>query len=100
MLQLFIKHGHDAELHMRHIAALQKLSRTGGFAIRDLPIITDILEHTLDLVLKSQHTAVFLEPACNLIRCEMSAAGVRESAAVLAEPANSNTLLFVVIGLP
>lgn len=68
ILHMFLTHAHDAELHIRHTAALDKLCKGGhGFAVRDLPRVTEILDCTLDLVL-SQHAATFLEPACSLIR--------------------------------
>lgn len=71
ILKLFQCHSNDAELHLRHLAAIDKLSKgTGsGFSVRDLPRVTQILGCTLDLVL-SQHAQAFLDPACSLIRCE------------------------------
>jgi len=67
-LHLFLTHAYDAELHVRHTAALDKLCKGGnGFAVRDLPRVNEILDCTLDLVL-SQHAATFLGPACSLIR--------------------------------
>lgn len=72
ILKLFLSHSHDPELHVRHIAALDKLCKGGsGFPVRDLPRITDILGCTLDLLL-GQHAQVFLEPACKLIRCDLA----------------------------
>jgi hypothetical protein len=70
ILKLFLSHSRDPELHVRHIAALEKLCKGGsGFAVRDLPRIADILSCTLDLLL-GQHAQAFLDPACKLIRCD------------------------------
>lgn len=69
-LRLLTSHSDDPELHFRHIAALQKLCKSGhasGFPVRDLPRLTDVLSCTLDLLV-GQYCNVFLDPACGLIR--------------------------------
>lgn len=74
VLNLFLSHAHDFELHGRHLAALDQICKvgSGGFAVRDLPTITAILSCTLDLAL-GQHTEVFLQPTCKLVRCVLHA---------------------------
>lgn len=81
ILKLFLSHSHDPELHVRHIAALDNICKGGnGFPVQDLPIITDILGCTLDLV-RSQHSHAFLEPACSLVRWECADITTRSAAA-------------------
>ncbi|KAL6758369.1 flagellar associated protein [Haematococcus lacustris] len=56
------------ELEARHLAAIDKLcaSSKDGFAIRDLPKVQQILEITVQLLLKGN--ARFLQPAISLVR--------------------------------
>jgi hypothetical protein len=70
-LHLFRAHGADAQLHVRHLAVLDTLSRAGP-SVRALPMLCQIAGCTLDL-LHAGHAATFLEPACALLRCVWAA---------------------------
>ncbi len=56
------------DLHERHVAAIERLckSSAGGFAIRDLPKIQQVLEVTFRLI--QQGLLQFVEPVHQLIR--------------------------------
>jgi hypothetical protein len=58
----------EERLHGRHIAAIHTLCRqnASGFALRDLPAVSQVLEVTLQLI--NRGASQFVDPACSLVR--------------------------------
>jgi hypothetical protein len=67
-VRLFLSQHGEEQLHGRHIAAIHTLCNrnVAGFALRDLPAVSQLLEVTLQLI--SSGAAQFVDPACSLVR--------------------------------
>jgi hypothetical protein len=67
-VRLFLSQHAEEQLHGRHVAAIFTLCKhnSAGFALRDLPAVTQVLEVTLQLI--SSGAAQFVNPACSLVR--------------------------------